>query len=633
MAPNNYDKEEPYRDGHYHDRKFVLTKPRDRFGSNGSTRRAFSNVAQYNFTDIPGDKTKVVPPRIDPVTRDKGLPPSSSSSQFKQSNYRARNGRTNISEGNDSHTPVHSGFGGIGTMSTSNDAHLSKSPHRQRSRDNLMQNRVYDAPPYSPNAKLSETKGLLQHQKHEQEVSYTEFDQPFRGGHAKYDDAINGNVSPYNDDARSQINAFSNLALGLTGSDLNDSLQSDDHLDFGFDFCLRFYTEKRTKWFYDDDNPEFTSLQQINWAIVIGVLMGFFTAVWAILVDLLIEIVWKKVPETLYEWGIFTDLYGPRPLPHYIWLCTAFFGGLLSFITVSLPKPIPGQNEWIKSLHRKGVIEFDTIHYIFLIAVTGMASGLSLGPELPLVLTSGMAGSFFAKITRQSVLSSRVMNLTAASAAIGGFFGFPMAGALFVLELPHRMGLQYFEALHPAIVASIASVITNRIVSHNDVKGYFNYPFLVSSLPSHIFYVAIVYGLVGGFVGICYTKGFLFLKTNVHDLFHAHDDHNEGDGNHGDVLPTNGSLSHSNGGRKSEKSYREGPIVFHSLFSCYITNEKLRATIVGIIAGAIVGIVGMFLPALLFWGKLTSMYSLLFKSAENQTNYLSSQYIHIRTRQ
>jgi len=102
-----------------------------------------------------------------------------------------------------------------------------------------------------------------------------------------------------------------------------------------------------------------------------------------------VEFVWKYIPETLYEWGVFTDLNGSRPLPHYMWLCPAFFGGVstidgfnrnslllydskylsfflyfnifiyfekvLSFITAHLPK-IPGQNEWIESLHRKGLM-------------------------------------------------------------------------------------------------------------------------------------------------------------------------------------------------------------------------------------------------------------------------------------
>ena len=60
-----------------------------------------------------------------------------------------------------------------------------------------------------------------------------------------------------------------------------------------------------------------------------------------------------------------------------------------------------------------------------------------------------------------------------ASAAVGGFFGFPMAGALFVLEIPHRMGLQYFEALSPATIASIVAVLCNRLLTNNDVTGAF----------------------------------------------------------------------------------------------------------------------------------------------------------------
>ena len=65
----------------------------------------------------------------------------------------------------------------------------------------------------------------------------------------------------------------------------------------------------------------------------------------------------------------------------------------------------------------------------------GMWSGLSLGPELPLVVTAGMVGSWLGLVTKQSMLQARVLNMTAASAAVGGFFGFPMAGALFVLEM------------------------------------------------------------------------------------------------------------------------------------------------------------------------------------------------------
>jgi hypothetical protein len=48
-----------------------------------------------------------------------------------------------------------------------------------------------------------------------------------------------------------------------------------------------------------------------------------------------------------------------------------------------------------------------------------------------------------------------------------------LLGALFVLEIPHRMGLQYFEAISPATIASIVAVLCNRLVTGNDVTGYY----------------------------------------------------------------------------------------------------------------------------------------------------------------
>lgn len=43
---------------------------------------------------------------------------------------------------------------------------------------------------------------------------------------------------------------------------------------------------------------------------------------------------------------------------------------------------------------------------------------------------------------------------------------------------PHRMGLQYFEALSPGTIASIVAVLVNRMITGNDVTGMFSYPFL-----------------------------------------------------------------------------------------------------------------------------------------------------------
>jgi Voltage gated chloride channel len=186
-------------------------------------------------------------------------------------------------------------------------------------------------------------------------------------------------------------------------------------------------------YFYNPLDPEFTSLQQFDWAVALGVCMGFFTAYWKRFIDFGVEFVWVTLPERLLAWGVFTDPEGWFPLYHYTWMTPATFGGLLSYAFVVLQ--CPDQNQWITSIHARGVQNHDTFVSLFFLSTAGMWSGMSLGPELPLVLLGGMVGSRLAIATQQSILQARVMNLTAASAAVSGFFGFPMAGAMFVLEL------------------------------------------------------------------------------------------------------------------------------------------------------------------------------------------------------
>lgn len=83
--------------------------------------------------------------------------------------------------------------------------------------------------------------------------------------------------------------------------------------------------------FYDHTKPEFTSLQQSSWAVLIGIFMGFLTAVWGMTVEYLVEFFWSTLPEYLLEQGIFTGLDGHLPLPHYMWICPTIFGGVSRF--------------------------------------------------------------------------------------------------------------------------------------------------------------------------------------------------------------------------------------------------------------------------------------------------------------
>ncbi|OEU20530.1 Clc chloride channel, partial [Fragilariopsis cylindrus CCMP1102] len=358
------------------------------------------------------------------------------------------------------------------------------------------------------------------------------------------------------------------------------------------------------RWlFYNPFYPEFTSLQQFCWAVVLGVFMGIFTAGWKLLIDACLEFTWRTIPEKLLEWGFFTDLNGAFPLYHYMWITPGVLSGILAYVVNSLTIPIPTQDDWIHTLHSNGIQDSRTFVPTFIVSTVGMASGLSLGPELPLILTAGMIGSCLGRICRQSLLQARVMNLTAASAAIGGMFGFPLAGGIFVMELPHRMGLQYFEALSPATIASIVAVLINRIVTNNDVTGMFQYPFLNESLPSYIFKDAIIYGLFGGALGIFYTFSVKKVKKCVHHLRDGCSSPSTttstNDIEHpGESTPIINPVYLSEKKPSKADKYKACPS-----FARLIPHKPTRAALTSTIAGTIVGTIGMFLPHVMFWGE------------------------------
>lgn len=387
--------------------------------------------------------------------------------------------------------------------------------------------------------------------------------------------------------------------LDLTAWLSQNVLLDDDGVPFFSDASMWTLPGMIRKIFYNPLHPEFTSLQQFCWAVVIGAFMGVFTAAWKLLTEACVDLTWRIVPTKLLEWGIFSDMNGAFPLYHYMWIVPALFGGILSFLTVILPTPIPTQNEWIHTLHYRGVQESESLVSTFVLATMAMSSGLSLGPELPLVLTAGMIGSWVGLLCHQSMLSARVMNLTAASAAIGGFFGFPMAGAMFVLELPHEMGLQYFEAVSPATISSIVAVLINRIVINNDVTGMFQYPFLNESLPSYIFKDAIIYGLFGGALGVIYVFGVKSIKSGMH---HMIDDCSASKAKAEPTEEATPLMKKPHPTNKKASDHKKPNLISYFLGQ-WVPNKFVRAAVTGTLAGAAVGITGIFLPHVMFWGE------------------------------
>ena len=85
-----------------------------------------------------------------------------------------------------------------------------------------------------------------------------------------------------------------------------------------------------------------------------------------------------------------------------------------------------------------------------------IAAGGGMGPEAPLVQTTGTLASWTAKRAGLVVRESRVLTITGMAAGFTVLFGAPLGAAVFALELLHRRGLQYYEALLPAVLGSLS---------------------------------------------------------------------------------------------------------------------------------------------------------------------------------
>jgi len=73
-----------------------------------------------------------------------------------------------------------------------------------------------------------------------------------------------------------------------------------------------------------------------------------------------------------------------------------------------------------------------------------VASGGGMGPEAPLVQTTGTFASWAAIRAGLRVRESRVLTVAGMAAGFTVLFGAPLGAAVFSLELLHRRGLQYY---------------------------------------------------------------------------------------------------------------------------------------------------------------------------------------------
>jgi H+/Cl- antiporter ClcA len=130
--------------------------------------------------------------------------------------------------------------------------------------------------------------------------------------------------------------------------------------------------------------------------------------------------------------------------------------------------------------------------------------GGAAGPEAPLVTTCGTLAGWFSRVRRLSVTESRCLTIAGMAAAFAVLFGAPVGAGFFALEILHRRGLEYHEALAPALIGALAGYACSLVLTITGGAPVWSIPG-VSALRVSDLAWAIGAGVVGAVIAIVFT--------------------------------------------------------------------------------------------------------------------------------
>jgi H+/Cl- antiporter ClcA len=143
-----------------------------------------------------------------------------------------------------------------------------------------------------------------------------------------------------------------------------------------------------------------------------------------------------------------------------------------------------------------------------------IAAGGAAGPEAPLVQTTGTMGTWLARRRGFSVEDTRVLTITGMAAGFTVLFGAPLGAAIFALEILHRRGLEYYEALLPAVLGSLCGYGVYVLATGLGLAPVWTFP-AAQALRS----VDMAWALAAGVVGALVAMIFTYLTISFRKLF------------------------------------------------------------------------------------------------------------------
>ncbi|MBD2681317.1 MULTISPECIES: chloride channel protein [Nostoc] len=242
------------------------------------------------------------------------------------------------------------------------------------------------------------------------------------------------------------------------------------------------------------------------YAACLGVGIGCLSSVYYFTLQLGTKTIWTILPNVL----------GTKDFYSFAWIITAI-AGLLVGLTVRYLGAPGGLNVAIDEIHREGRIDYRQTLGMVVASWLSLVFGSSAGPEAPLLDINGGIGSWVADKLKLAKDETRILTFCGISAALGAFFGSPLGSALLALELPHRLGLEYYEALIPVIVSAIGGFAVFRLATGLTIGGFYEFPAYDKLHPDHLIY-AVLLGVIGAGLAVLFILIFRFTQRLINSF-------------------------------------------------------------------------------------------------------------------
>ncbi|MDD1716922.1 MAG: chloride channel protein, partial [Methanoregulaceae archaeon] len=138
---------------------------------------------------------------------------------------------------------------------------------------------------------------------------------------------------------------------------------------------------------------------------------------------------------------------------------------------------------------------------LFLRGMVSLVCGAPLGPEAPLTVATGAAGTVIAEKARLPPEGVALSSLAGVSGFFGAFLSSPFAGSLIFIETTLEKGTMTWRAVLPSIVAATTGFATSFLLSSNFLGGAFVFPTDEGFKDIYLLY-AVLLGIIGAAFGI-----------------------------------------------------------------------------------------------------------------------------------